>query len=440
MTPMRYSRILLLGSLAGLTLLLGHGDTQGQRGGGGRAAGARGGGALVGPYGGGGTASHARGTVVGPAGGAATAGASKGSYTTNRGTSIDYGKAGAAGIGPNGGAVGGGVGGVKVTGPNGQTAAKVGRAGGAVGPNGNGIAGGGSVAVGSGPNGSAASIKHGGVAVGPGGAVAGGSRVGGATGPGGTVVGGARGGVAVNPYGLSGYTTGRGVVAVGHRTQYVPVATIQTRGVYVRRSFVHYNVFAPNWYGAHPNAWRVPAWTAATIWRAATWATLSAACAYPVQPIVYDYGTTVVYQGDTVIVQGESMGTAAEYSQQAIDLAAYGQAAKPAEKDEWVPLGVFGMVQGDEKDANDIFQLAINKDGIIRGNYYNALSDTTVPVYGSVHKKTQRAAWVVGDKKDTVYETGIANLTEAETTMLVHFGKDRTQQWTLVRLDPPQDK
>jgi hypothetical protein len=31
-------------------------------------------------------------------------------------------------------------------------------------------------------------------------------------------------------------------------------------------------------------------------------------------------------------------------------------------------------------------------------------------------------------------------LTEAETTMLVHFGKDRTQQWTLIRLEPPDEQ
>ena len=109
-----------------------------------------------------------------------------------------------------------------------------------------------------------------------------------------------------------------------------------------------------------------------------------------------------------------------------------------SDKEEWVSLGVFGMVQGDEKDANKIFQLAINKDGVIRGNYYDALSDTESAVSGSVDKKTQRAAWVVGDRKDTVYETGIGNLTDPETTMLVHFGKDRTQQWTLVRLEPPR--
>jgi hypothetical protein len=58
---------------------------------------------------------------------------------------------------------------------------------------------------------------------------------------------------------------------------------------------------------------------------------------------------------------------------------------------------------------------------------------------GPQKQKTQRAAWTTGDRKDTVYETGIGNLTEPETTMLVHFAKDRTQQWTLVRLGKPQD-
>ena len=117
-----------------------------------------------------------------------------------------------------------------------------------------------------------------------------------------------------------------------------------------------------------------------------------------------------------------------------------GQAAKSDEKEEWQALGVFAMVKGNEKDANNIFQIAINKDGVIRGNYYNGLTDTTLPIYGSVYKLTQRAAWIVGDTKDTVYETGVGNLSQPETSMLVHFGKDRTQQWTLVRLEKPEDQ
>ena len=57
--------------------------------------------------------------------------------------------------------------------------------------------------------------------------------------------------------------------------------------------------------------------------------------------------------------------------------------------------------QGEETKSNHIFQLAVNKDGVIRGNYYNAVTDTT-EVYGSVDKKTQRAAWTVGDRRPGV--------------------------------------
>jgi hypothetical protein len=35
---------------------------------------------------------------------------------------------------------------------------------------------------------------------------------------------------------------------------------------------------------------------------------------------------------------------------------------------------------------------------------------------------------------------GVANLTKAETTMMVHFGKERSQQWTLVRVEQPAEK
>ena len=58
--------------------------------------------------------------------------------------------------------------------------------------------------------------------------------------------------------------------------------------------------------------------------------------------------------------------------------------------------------------------------------------DTTTPVYGSVDKKTQRAAWTIGKKKDRVFEAGLYNLTAAEAPVLVHIGTDKTQQWLLV--------
>src|SRR5512138_1477013 len=111
---------------------------------------------------------------------------------------------------------------------------------------------------------------------------------------------------------------------------------------------------------------------------------------------------------------------------------------RPPSESLWQPLGVFAMVQGQESSSFHIFQMAINKQGIIRGNYYNALTDSTTPIYGSADKTSQSAAWTVGDKKTPVYEAGIANVAKGETTMVVHFGGGKSQQFTLGRVEKPE--
>jgi hypothetical protein len=153
--------------------------------------------------------------------------------------------------------------------------------------------------------------------------------------------------------------------------------------------------------------------------------------------VYYDYGTTVVYQGDAVFIDGEQAATTEQYAQQAIQLSDAGRAANPSDKEEWQPLGVFALVRGEEQTSDKIFQLAVNPEGMIRGNYYDAIADNTLPIFGSVDKKTQRAAWSIGEKKDVVFEAGIANLTRDETPILVHYGSDNTQQFTLVRMEQP---
>ena len=65
---------------------------------------------------------------------------------------------------------------------------------------------------------------------------------------------------------------------------------------------------------------------------------------------------------------------------------------------------------------------------------------TSVPVQGAVDKQSQRLAWTVGNNKTTVGETGIYNLTKDEAPALIHVGKDKTQQWTLVRLKQPEQQ
>jgi len=74
----------------------------------------------------------------------------------------------------------------------------------------------------------------------------------------------------------------------------------------------------------------------------------------------------------------------------------------------------------------------------VRGTYYNKADKNTQPVEGAVDKKTQRITWLVADRKDILFDTGLYNLTKDETTLLVHLGKDKTEQWTLVRLKDPK--
>jgi hypothetical protein len=224
-------------------------------------------------------------------------------------------------------------------------------------------------------------------------------------------------------------------------TRAVNQQTLVNQGNLCRNNFHHHHCFHGNWWGRYPGAWRAAAWTtAAAVWGAAAWGSCATFCGYPAEPTYYDYGSNVVYEGDAVYVNGDSVGTQEQYAEQAITLADTGKQAEASKDEEWLSLGVFAMIQGEEADSNDLFQLAVNKAGTIRGNFHSVLSDTTMPVYGSVDKKTQRAAWTVGDRKEPIYEVGFANLTRSETTMLVHFGKDRTQQWTLIRIDQPAEK
>jgi hypothetical protein len=89
-----------------------------------------------------------------------------------------------------------------------------------------------------------------------------------------------------------------------------------------------------------------------------------------------------------------------------------------------------------------VLQLAVNKEGVIQGTYFNSDDNTAKPIKGMVDKESQRAVWTFADKNQNavIMETGISNLTEDQTGVLVHFGKERTQEWLMVRLNEPSDK
>jgi hypothetical protein len=231
---------------------------------------------------------------------------------------------------------------------------------------------------------------------------------------------------------------GAAAYAGNHQTEALGGSVYAARGAAVRSSYSGAGMYGQGWYGAHPGTWAPAGWTAGQAWNAASWPAVGVSLGWSgsVQPVVYDYGNNVTYQGDQVCYGGQPVATADQYYQQASSLA---QSAPPPDLNagEWLPLGVFALVHKDQSDPQLILQLAVNKSGTLAGNYSDLMSGTTVPIHGAVDKKTQRVAWTVGDNKQTVGETGLYNLTQDESPALIHVGKDKTQQWTLVRLKQP---
>jgi len=162
------------------------------------------------------------------------------------------------------------------------------------------------------------------------------------------------------------------------------------------------------------------------------------------QPYYYDYGPNgnVAYQGSQVLVNNQPVGTPAEYAQSAADLAAITPEQMNAPH-EWMPLGTFSVAtHQDETNPPRVAQLAYdNKQGLISGTIFNRNSGNLYTIQGKVDPQTQRTAFTIGNDPNTVMETGLFNLTQQETPVLVHFGPDKTATYLFARVpEPPTDQ
>ena len=205
----------------------------------------------------------------------------------------------------------------------------------------------------------------------------------------------------------------------------------------VRNSFNNYNLFGSQWYGANKEAWAPARWAQGTAWTPTAWDGVSTYVGATSAPVWYDYGTNVKLVNGMVMMNGQPVGTPEEYSLQAAELAQAGAAYTVQPTDEWIPLGVYAMVRDEQQHPQMIFEFAINKQGMLRGNFTDEVTEHTQPIFGAVDRKTQRAAWIVGDHKTTVMEAGLSNLAEGEASALTHKN-GKTDHWLLVRLEQPK--
>ncbi len=268
------------------------------------------------------------------------------------------------------------------------------------------------------------------------------------TGPGGTTVGAGRAAVKVTGPGGNSYVKvagGAGVkgpwgntVAAGRGAsfangQFVGGKTWSA----VNGNFNHWNAFRPGWAAGYPGAWWPGRWAVAGgVWAAAAWSTTGAYCGCGEEPAYYDYDANMTYQDGNVYYGDQALGTTEEYYNQASEQAAQGAEAS---NEDWLPLGVFGVVADGATEAEKLLQLAVNRDGVIRGNYQDLLTNQVTAVTGSVDQQTQRVVLRLEGNDTLLAETGLYNLTNDEAPLLIHLGPDRQESRVLVRLQQPEE-
>ena len=147
--------------------------------------------------------------------------------------------------------------------------------------------------------------------------------------------------------------------------------------------------------------------------------------------MTYDDGT--VYYGDQPVASAE------QYYDQAGQIADSGQAT--AERRVAAP----GRVRRDHRahaDADRQGRPTCLEQGGRHSRQLAGLrsTDKVMPVVGAVDKKTQRVAMKLEGNDSVVVETGLYNLTNDEVPVLVHFGPDRTEDRTLIRLKQPEEQ
>lgn len=152
-------------------------------------------------------------------------------------------------------------------------------------------------------------------------------------------------------------------------------------------------------------------------------------------PIYYGYGYGYPVQGFAK-TSSSAQAPIVSYSGQSEQI----NQSKVLHIEDWMPLGVFAL-SPDEKSQTApsmYLQLALSKQGVVAGTYYNAAIDKAYPIKGVVNKDTRQASWKLADTASAPIATaGLYNLTENESPVRIHFSDGSSQDWLLVRLKEP---
>ena len=196
--------------------------------------------------------------------------------------------------------------------------------------------------------------------------------------------------------------------------------------------------FTPAWYSEHPDAWQYThphsdVWAVAGVVGLSNWLGYPATSAGTTTNAV---ATSTAVATTTAVATGAASSTTTAASATADGGAA--SAAPPSDL-EWMPLGVYATGPKDAGQAHVYQQLAVSKQGELKGTYYDSITDTTKPVSGSIDRDTRKATWKVDGKGGATFETTLDALTKTPSSVTMKSGGGQ-HEWELVQVQKPDDK
>jgi hypothetical protein len=189
--------------------------------------------------------------------------------------------------------------------------------------------------------------------------------------------------------------------------------------------------FTAGWYADHPNAWQVAhphadAAAAATATGVARW--LGWAAVNDNYNDGYAYGTTYY----NTYVNEESASDDADGVTETNESDDDNSAAAQNDSGDWLTLGVYTVLSDSGEPTSRLLQLSVNRAGEIRGVYYDAISDSSQNLSGTLDENSQLAQWSLDSNPQITFRAKLAELTQSTGTIEVDQPSGDTQ-WRVTR-------
>ena len=77
----------------------------------------------------------------------------------------------------------------------------------------------------------------------------------------------------------------------------------------------------------------------------------------------------------------------------------------------------------------------MDKQGNIRGSYYDMITNDTHNVIGVIDKNTQQVRWTIDTNRQLTFVATLDQLTQSQGVVNVKLPGGQVQQWQLVRME-----